>query len=339
MRNLLWKFAALAGVTGIGFLVVLQALDSLSVEPKLGPQQAQAGSKPAQEPASQSAQTQALLPLETQEMVALADPSPPRTGPSRRAASPPVPSGNPFPSASSATSPANSPASRTADNSVAQVAFPLEFPARPSVEELPPPEPEPADLPDLPVLIPASNQTEAPDLEAFSQGQEPPKANPFPAPNLGNPATEAKPKPQDDPFADPPALTESKPSKTEPPTVPFDPYEPLPPGEAKNAAPAVPTLAEESKENAADPLDLNPPLTGPSFGEVPKTAPTPGRASVQIGSDCAAGNSPGSPGPRTSPGFPRSENRGSESPVLDASAGRGACQSGQGDSRFDCPTE
>jgi uncharacterized repeat protein (TIGR01451 family) len=151
----------------------------------------------------------------------------------------------------------------------------------------------------LPVLIPASNEAEAPNLEAFSQGQVP-ADSPFPAPKSASSVTEAKPQPADDPFADPPfppkeeTKTDNKPS-----TAPFDPYEPLPSNETKteNAANApafptlpspeanakdVPTLVEQPAEAAADPLDLNPPDAGPSFGEAPTPAPSPGRANVQV---------------------------------------------------------
>lgn len=285
MRNLLWKFAALLGVTGIGFLVVLQALDSLQVEPNVGPPAAHAGQQPDSEPAPNTAPTPVVPPLETQEMVALGnDPFPPDPAPPRKAPPAPAETENPF-----AQAPEPSQSARTAQNRVSPADFPLEFPARANADQLPPAEPDPSDLPELPVLIPASNQTEAPDLEAFSQGQVP-TGNPFPAPQAQSPPAESQPTPADDPFADPPR-PEKKPSATESKSVPFDPYEPLPPGEERKNdeaanAPAFPSLpapdANTASEEPTDPLDLNPPSAGPSFGPALDPAPNPGRASVQV---------------------------------------------------------
>src|SRR5690606_6596472 len=101
----------------------------------------------------------AFPPLETKETLAFADPFPSDL-------QPPASSGNPFVSGSR-VSQASGPGSNSASAQVTPVEFPLEFPVKPSLEGPAPAEPDPADLPDLPVLIPTSNQAETPNLEAF----------------------------------------------------------------------------------------------------------------------------------------------------------------------------
>ncbi len=143
MRNLLWKFAALLSVTGLGFMVVLQVMEGLSAKPD---------SAAAAEPKRNLTPTVNLAeptPLATKETVAFADPFgpapnlPPQPAPEPRPE--PIPA-SPFPSEIKRVS-AGEPVPLPTP-----VEYPSEFPVPAAANSSPPafpqaPESPPADLP------------------------------------------------------------------------------------------------------------------------------------------------------------------------------------------------
>jgi uncharacterized repeat protein (TIGR01451 family) len=314
MSNLLWKFVALAGVAGVGFMVLLQTMESMSVQPKFAPQQAAAGpqEQSASQPEPRQAANDPFPPFRTKETVTLAAPFP------SEADSNPGPAGDPFsadsfPMASKSDAMARA-VSPAAHDDFGQPEFP-EFPPLPPPEAVAESDPS-AQLPDLPVLIPMVNETESPDIEAFSE--ESPFTDP---PSLTPPRLEIT---QADPFSDPVPPSKPEENESEPTTVPFDPYEPLPDSSDSNEPGPNPEFPQESPvlfppaEEATTPPE-NPPapraveapapeFPAPAFpeespasalseqpkstenngdfppftAEPPKTRPSPGRASVQI---------------------------------------------------------
>ncbi len=297
MHNLLWKFVALAGVAGIGFMVIWQAMDGLSVEPKLGPGKLSAATATPTEGNQSVAdppewETLAPLPpLETKQTLALADSLPANEAkPTNTPPVSPPPTENPF---QANAFPVISPyVPEPAGSPSASPAVPVETPT-----EIPTGPPTP---------LPAGNPTEVPNFGAFSE----PNASP---PALSPPPAENPPASAENPFSASLPSAEKTPNPAQPNDVPFDPYEPLPaepvaespvnfppvkekaapPLSGENQAPAFPEPAAlenvptpvalpsipSETEPSQDPLDLNFPQAAPSSENAPNL---PGRASVNI---------------------------------------------------------
>lgn len=229
MRNLLWKFAALIGVAGIGILVVVQVMQGLSANPELASQQTVAASEPQNPPESRAdSPLPELPPLETTETVCLGDPF--REDDARQ----PMPTPeteNPFEDFPPVDSPVpqreNSRVPQPAPENLPPVERPSSFPEISAKQDPAPVEP----TPELPVLIPMK---ETPNVEAFS---EPPPEVPVKTAKAAPPSSTLPATAQEaDPFGDPQPQLETP--ATKPEVVPFDPYED--PGESE--PPQEPTL-------------------------------------------------------------------------------------------------
>ena len=320
MSNLLWKFVALAGVAGVGFMVVLQTMETMAVKPQLGPQQATASQE--QTPVTPQVSPTGpppVPPLRTKETVTFGDPFAAKSATGPESAESMPQSSDPFGTDSFPQAPAN--------NNVAQLDFPSGLPAPASAPETV------SEVPELPLLIPMNGEFEEPGTEGDSEENpftDPPQlaSGPQPAPAL--PIAQAPP--EADPFADPVPPPASKASESEPITVPFDPYEPetgepeemptpappspndapvlFPPAKENPAKAESPALVENSASAEEDPGLQFPPFPAPAAdagspvsepaqnpdappaaGNVPEfpeffgpppAGQSPGRASVQI---------------------------------------------------------
>lgn len=291
MRNLLWKFVALVGVAGIGFMVVLQVMEGLSDVPDLSSSQAAAASDEpgrTEQPSPEPDPIPSLPPLETKETVALANPFPPM------AEQNPADAVQPYED-SRVPVPVGDPTFPTPEiGEPTPLETPSQFPPTPTPAEFPAPE---LGRTELPILVPTTEESAAPSLEAFSDGPSTPESPGFPEVPGPTPATAPEPLPkpslgENNPFTDPTPT----PSNGEPQTqeTAFDPYEPLPestPSLAPTPAPespiepvssqipAEPTTSESSFNLAFPPPEPMPEPASPSFppGDAPETAATEGQ--------------------------------------------------------------